>query len=86
MREAAFWRLHRPLSTHGNNYTDIEEKKNSLEKNHMTDSEYEATLNKDQLLVHLEKRLYSLQVSFQTNRAKVSVASKGYRYILTENT
>ena len=75
MREAAFWECHRPLGARST-FAEIEERNKSLERNHMVDSEYEATLTRNQLLDHLEKRLYTLQVTFATNRLKTSAASK----------
>lgn len=77
MREAAFWRLHRPVEVSGGiGSVAMEEDNNALDKMHMTDSEHEATLTKEQLIKHLEKRLMTLDITYSTNRLKISGASK----------
>jgi hypothetical protein len=75
LREAAFWDFHRPISNR-TGMGEIEERQKAMDKNSMTDHEFEATLNTNQLLAHLEKRLYTLQVVSASNQLKVSVVCK----------
>ncbi|KAI3654937.1 hypothetical protein MP228_000317 [Amoeboaphelidium protococcarum] len=75
LREQKFWWIHRRHKSQKNPYLDIEESGDS-DKQHLTDAEYEATLNKRQLLDHLMKRLATYQIQYETSRLKVSVESR----------